>query len=88
MRYPRGTIVLIKCLCLFYPTFVLLIFDSVQLSFVIPRYYSADVLRLRGRVPPFRDVEVANGYNRVVDKIFEDPEIRAIVRTEFAAHFR
>lgn len=65
--------------------FVLLIFDSVQLSFVIPRYYSADVLRLPGRVPPFRDAEVADGYKRALAKIFQDPEIGAIVRSEFAA---
>jgi hypothetical protein len=85
MRYPLGTVVLIKCLCLFYPMFVLLIFDSVQLSFVIPRYYSAEVLDLPGRVPPFRDAEVADGYKKALAKIFQDPEIGAIVRSEFAA---
>ena len=85
MLYPLGIVVLIKCLCLCYPIFVLLIFDNVQLSFVISRYYSADVLRLPGRVPPFRDAEVANGYKRALAKIFQDPEIGAIVRGEFAA---
>ena len=63
--------------------FVLLIFDSVQLSFVIPRYYSAEVLRLLGRVPPFKDAEIADGYKRALAKIFQDPEIGAIVRSEF-----
>lgn len=36
-------------------------------------------------MPPFRDAEVADGYKRALAKIFQDPEIGAIVRSEFAA---
>ena len=48
-----------------------------------PKYYSAEVLVIPSRVPPYRDVEVANGYKRELSRVFSYPKVRLAVRREF-----
>ena len=48
-----------------------------------PKYYSAEILSLPRRVPPYRDVEVSEGYKAAFSRIFPDPEVEDMVRGEF-----
>jgi hypothetical protein len=50
-----------------------------------PRYYSQSMLRLPGRVAPFRDSEVSKGALGALNKIFRDPEIGDIARDELGS---
>ena len=48
-----------------------------------PRYYTTEVLSIPGRIPPYRDAEVANGYKTAFSRMFSDPEVHASVMREF-----
>lgn len=48
-----------------------------------PRYYSSEILDIPGRVPPYRDPEVAVGYKRALNRLFSDPDVASNVRREF-----
>ena len=39
-----------------------------------PRYYSKKVISIPGRLPPYRDVDVANGYKRALTRPFQDED--------------
>ncbi|KAH9314484.1 hypothetical protein KI387_023111 [Taxus chinensis] len=48
-----------------------------------PRFYSTEILSLPGRVAPYRDAEVSEGYMAALARLFPDPEAQDQVMVEF-----
>ncbi|KAH9291975.1 hypothetical protein KI387_042840, partial [Taxus chinensis] len=48
-----------------------------------PRFYSTEILSLPGRVAPYRDAEVSEGYMVALARLFPDPEAQDQVMVEF-----
>lgn len=50
-----------------------------------PKYYSSQYCDLPGRLPPYRDMEVSDGYQAAFRRIFPDDDIRDVIMDEFIA---
>ena len=48
-----------------------------------PKYYSTQYTDLPGRLPPYRDIEVSDGYKAAFQRLFPDDEMRDWVTDEF-----
>ena len=47
------------------------------------KYYTTQYIDLPGRIPPYRDIEVSDGYKAAFQRLFPDDEIRDWVTDEF-----
>lgn len=50
-----------------------------------PKFYSRELLALPNRLPPYRDVEVNDGFRKALVKLFPDTEMEDVVSSEFAS---
>lgn len=48
-----------------------------------PKYYSNQFLDKPGRIPPWRDLEVSDGYKAAFLRLYPDDDLRDIVTNEF-----
>ena len=50
---------------------------------LMPKYYSSQYCSLPGRLPPYRDMEVFDGYQAAFTRLFPDDDIRDVIMDEF-----
>ena len=48
-----------------------------------PKYYSTQYIDLPRRLPPYRDIEVSNGYKAAFERLFPDDEVRDLITNKF-----
>lgn len=48
-----------------------------------PKYYTSEILSLPGRLAPYRDLEVSDGYKKAFRRLFPHPKLQDIVTSEF-----
>ena len=48
-----------------------------------PKYYSSQYCDLPGRLPPYRDMEVSDGYQAAFRRIFPDDDMKDVIMDEF-----